>query len=110
VANVEAVAVLTDDRRQPRLAKLWELAESWWEHDEAVDWVPGAVSAPREVLEPALLEMIRAAVAADPEVATLGRPMPNHVREVTPYGVWVETTRSRRMRRLEGMFLKTPQP
>ena len=37
ISNVEAVAVLSGDRAAPALARLWELAESWWQHNDAID-------------------------------------------------------------------------
>ena len=104
VANVEVVAVLEGPATAPPLRKLWDLAESWWAHPSAVDWAPAAIIAPREELTPALLAMIRAALAGDPIVMTLGpRPQRNVVHEVTPDGVWVETAASRAKSR-------SPQP
>lgn len=99
VANVEAVAVLSGERRAPALARLWELAESWWEHDDAIDWAPGRVFASAEVLEPDLLAAIRAVVVLQPEIRTLADGMANRVHDVTPDGVWVETDRSRELGR-----------
>ena len=99
VANVEAVAVLSGPADAPPLARLWEVAESWWEHHEALAWAPDRVRAPAEQLDPRLLDSIRALVAADPEIRTLRDGRPNWVREVTPDGVWVETLRSGRLGR-----------
>lgn len=99
IANVEAVAVLAGERDAPALARLWELAESWWVHDDAVDWAPGRLPAAAEVLSPELLAAIRAAVATDPVISTLSSANPNRVHDVTPDGVWVETSRSRALGR-----------
>ena len=99
VANVELITVLRGPRDAPELRYLAELGESWWSHREAVDWSPDRVAAAREVLEPALLGQIEAAVAAHPVVATLTDRRSNWVRDVTPDGVWVETERSRRLGR-----------
>jgi HKD family nuclease len=99
VANVEVVSVLSGRRNSRPLRRLWELAESWWDHDDAVDWVPGRVAAPAEVLEPELLALIQAVVAQRAEIRTLGDGRPNWVRDVTPDGVWVETLRSRELGR-----------
>jgi hypothetical protein len=95
VANVEVVAVLCGSYSAPQLQSLWALAESWWHHDDAVDWSPDRISAAREVLEPALLGRIEAAVAIDTELPTLGDRKPNWIQEITSDGVWVETLRSR---------------
>jgi hypothetical protein len=92
---VEAVAVLHGSSTAPQLRSLVELAESWWDHDLAVDWSPQRVPVPAEVLDPELLRRIEAALAVDPLVVTLGDRRPNWVREVTPDGAWVETLRSR---------------
>ncbi len=99
VANVEAVAVLTARRDAPPLARLWERAESWWGHADAVDWAPGRIAVAAEVLQPDLLAAIRAIVAVDAEVRTLASGNPNLAGDVTPDGVWVETQRSRRLGR-----------
>ena len=95
VANVEAVAVISGHRDSRPLARLWEVAESWWGHEDAIDWAPGRVAVASEVLEPELLAAIRAAVARQGEIRTLGDGKPNWVRDVTRDGVWVETLRSR---------------
>ena len=95
VANVEVGAVLRGSRDEPRLRSLWELAESWWAHRDAVAWSSDRVEAPREVLTPELLARIESMVAADSVVRTLADGNPNWVREVTPDGVWVETQKSR---------------
>ena len=99
VANVELTTVLRGPQGAPELRYLAELGESWWSHPEAIDWSPDRVAAAREVLEPALLRQIEAAVAADPVVATLADGRPNSVRDVTPDGVWVDTERSRTLGR-----------
>ena len=99
ISNVEAVAVLSGERQAPALARLWELAESWWRHEDAIDWAPGRIAAAPEVLQPDLLAAIRAAVAADRVIGTLAGGNPNWVQDVTPDGVWVETTRSRALGR-----------
>jgi HKD family nuclease len=99
ISNVEAVAVLSGEREVPALARLWELAESWWQHDDAIDWAPGRIPAAAEVLQPDLLAAIRATVAANPIIGTLASGNPNWVKDVTPDGVWVETTRSRTLGR-----------
>lgn len=99
VANVEATAVLAGDRRARPLSELWEPAESWWEHEDAVNWAPGRLPVAVEVLEPSLLAAIQAALAAGAEVRTLSDGRRNWVREVTPDGVWVETLRSRELGR-----------
>ena len=99
IANVELTTVLRGPRDAPELRYLAELGESWWSHREAIDWSPDRVAAAREVLEPALLRQIEAAVAADPVVATLADGRPNWVCEITPDGVWVDTARSRRLGR-----------
>jgi len=95
VANVEAVAVISGERSTPQLQALWQVGESWWSHRDAVDWSPELVSAPREVLDPALLDRIRAAVTDNAEILTLAERRPNYIADVTPDGVWVETRRSR---------------
>jgi len=99
IANVEAVAVLVGERNAPPLARLWDVAESWWAHDDAIDWAPGRLPAPAEVLPPELLAAIRAAVATDPVISTLSSANPNWVHDITPDGVWVETTRSQALGR-----------
>jgi hypothetical protein len=95
VANVELVAVARGPADAPPLRRLWELADSWWDHEDAVDWSPERVVAPAEVLEPALLAAIEAAVAVDPEVVTISDCRVNRIHEVTADGVWVETQRAR---------------
>ena len=99
VANVEAVAVLSGQREAPALTRLWKLAESWWDHHDAIDWAPDRIHAAAEVLQPDLLAAIRTAVAATPEIPTLAAANSNWVHDVTPDGVWVETTRSRALGR-----------
>ena len=94
VVNLEAVAVLRGDRRASPLAALWELGESWWSHRDALAWTPERVAAPKEQLEPDLLDAIRASMASRAELLTLADGKSNHVREVTRDGVWVETGRS----------------
>jgi hypothetical protein len=95
IANVESAVVLEVPCDAPALWTLWERAESWWAHEDAVDWSPSRVLAPAETLHPELLAMIAAAVAADRVFMTLGRrPRPNTVHEVTADGVWVETVES----------------
>jgi hypothetical protein len=96
IANVEVVAVVHGSRDAPQLRRLWELAESWWRDDGAVDWSPERVAVQPEVLLPDLLARIEAALGTDREVLTLSDRRPNWVRDVTPDGVWVETQRSRR--------------
>jgi hypothetical protein len=81
------------------LARLWELAGSWWEHDDAVDWSPGRLDVPTEVLQPDLLAAVNAVVQSGARVHTLGDGKPNWVHHVTPDGVWVETQRSRALGR-----------
>jgi hypothetical protein len=96
VANVEVGAVLRGSADAPQLRKLWKLAESWWDHLDAVAWAPDRVVAPREVLEPALFRRVRGAVEPGQLVHTLGMAArPNWIREVTPDAVWVETSASR---------------
>jgi HKD family nuclease len=96
VSNIEAVTVLSGHHSVPQLKRLWDLAESWWSHDDSVEWSPekphGVVA---EVLDDALLTGIRAALANDMVVRTLSDGKPNWVREITPDGIWVETERSR---------------
>jgi hypothetical protein len=70
-----------------------------WQHEAVLDWAPDAVPAPTETLDARLLAGVRAALAADPIVPTLADGHPNHVREITPDGIWVETERSRRLGR-----------
>ena len=97
VANVEVGAVLHGPRSAPALQTLWELAESWWNHEDAVDWSAERVVAPAEMLEADLFARIDAAIGPGQVVETLGRrPQPNWVSHVTPDGVWVETNASRR--------------
>jgi hypothetical protein len=95
IANVELVAVLRGSAKAPQLQRLWQTAESWWAHHDAVAWSPDQVAAPAEVLEPGLLQPIRQAVAPGSTVATLGDARPNWITDVTPDGVWVETLHSR---------------
>jgi hypothetical protein len=95
VANVELVTVLRGHRADPAMRALVELAESWWSHRDAVDWTAERVATARETLDPSLLAQIERALAANPEVLTLGDGSPNLVREITPRGLWVETRRSR---------------
>ena len=95
IANVESAVVLEGPRDAPPLRNLWERAESWWEHEDAMDWSPSRVIAPAETLHRELLAMIADAVASDRVFMTLGRrPQPNTVHEVTADGVWVETLES----------------
>ena len=72
IANVEAVAVLRGHHSAAPLARLWELAGSWWEHDDAVDWSPGCLDVPSEVLQPDVLAAVNAVVGTGAEVFTLG--------------------------------------
>jgi hypothetical protein len=95
IANVEAGAVLRGDRTAPPLRRLWELAESWWDHVDAVTWSPERTVAAREVLAPDLLTAVTAVLAANPLVRTISDAKENRVHEVTPDGVWVETAKSR---------------
>jgi hypothetical protein len=99
IANVEAGAVLRGDRSAPPLRRLWELAESWWDHVDAVTWSPERTVAVREVLAPDLLAAVTAALAANPLVRTISDAKENWVHEVTPDGVWVETAKSRALGR-----------
>ena len=99
IANVESVAVLSGPRDAEPLRALWELAESWWADEAAVDWTRGEIAAVPEVLDETLLAAIRQALATRPVVPTLTDGRPNCVREITPDGVWVETQRSRRLGR-----------
>lgn len=95
VANVEAGAVLRGHHTAPALSRLWNLAESWWQHVDAIAWEPGRVPAASEVLAPELLAAIIAALAADPIVRTIADGKENRVTDITPDGVWVETDKSR---------------
>jgi hypothetical protein len=99
IANVEVVAVVTGDREAAPLAQLWDLAESWWTHREAIDWAPGRLPVAMEVFEPSLLAAIQRAVAVNAEVRTLSDGRPNWIRDITPDGVWVESLRSRELGR-----------
>ena len=82
----------------PVLRQLWELGESWWHHNTAVDWSPTTVPAAPDVLDAELLLTMRAAVAAQPIIPTISDGRPNcWIEEVTPDGVWVETERSRQL-------------
>jgi hypothetical protein len=81
------------------LRRLWELAESWWDHVDAVAWSPERTVAAREVLAPDLLAAITAALAVDPVVWTISDAKENWMHEVTPDGVWVETAKSRALGR-----------
>jgi hypothetical protein len=69
-----------------------------------VDWSPEVVIASREVLQPELLDRIRAAVAHSAEILTLTEGRPNWIADVTPDGVWVETERSRVAARLRSWW------
>src|SRR4051794_9803244 len=71
IANVEVVVVLHGSRDAPHLRRLWELAESWWSHEAAVDWSPERVAVAPEVLHPDLSSRIHAALATDRQVLTL---------------------------------------
>lgn len=95
ITNVEAVAVVSGERSAPQLRAFWELGESWWSQRDAVDWSLEVVSARREVLQPELLDRIRATVADSAEILTLTECRPKWIADVTPDGVWVETERSR---------------
>ena len=95
MANVEAGAILRGSRDKPELRALWQLAESWWRHPDAVGWSPSRVDAPREILAPELLSAISAAVSRDRVVHTLSGGKPNSVQDITADGVWVETEKSR---------------
>jgi len=99
VANIEAMAILEGSTDAPELQHLWSLAEAWWNHQDAVSWVPGSVTAATEMLEPALLQEIRATVTINAEVLTLADGKPNWLTDVTADGVWVQTLRSRRLNR-----------
>lgn len=93
LTNVEAVTTLSGPADHPQLHHLWSRAEQWW-HSATLDWRPDVVRAPREVLDPGLLERIRAVAAADPVVTTLSERRPNRIVEITDEGVWVQTQRS----------------
>ncbi len=99
VANVEAGAILRGSRSAQPLVRLWELAESWWEHVDAVAWSPERVVAAPEVLAPDLLAAIIASLSTERVVRTIADGKENWVRDVTPDGVWVETHRSRAQKR-----------
>jgi hypothetical protein len=90
IANVEAGAILRGHRTAPPLRRLWELAESWWDHVDAVAWSPERTVAAREVLAPDLLTAVTAALAADAVVSTISDAKKNWVHDVTPDGVWVD--------------------
>jgi hypothetical protein len=57
------------------------LAESWWDHVDAVARSPERTVAAREVLAPDLLAAITAALAVDPVVKTISDAKENLVHE-----------------------------
>lgn len=95
VANVETGVVLRGPSHAPQLRRLWRLAESWWDHFDAVPWAPERVPAAPEVLEGELFSQLALAIARERVVLTLSDCKSNIVHEVTPDGVWVETVKSR---------------
>ena len=98
VSNIEVAVHLDGTSRDDALAEAWSRADAWWGDRFAVPWLPGAVAetAPDWGADPALFDLVRREVARDPAFATLGRdPRRNLVVDVTPEGVYVETTRSR---------------
>ena len=83
ISNVGSVAVLSGAVDAPVLRQLWELGESWWHHNTAVDWSPTTVPAAPEMLDAELLLTMRAAVAAQPIIPTISDGRPNWIEEVT---------------------------
>ena len=81
VANIEAVAVV----RGEGLQALWDQAEAWWEHPDAVAWAPEREPAPAEVLHPRLLRRIRVALEETREVAP-----GDVVSDITPEGLYLD--------------------
>jgi hypothetical protein len=95
VANIEVIAVISGSTTLPELRRLWDLAESWWDHHDAVDWRADVIAAPAEVLDPDLLRLIEASIAPNTEILTLADGKPNLITDITPDGLWVETERTR---------------
>jgi hypothetical protein len=96
--NFEAAVALAlrGARDESPLARAWAWAEELWRDDRVESWTPQAAERFEEPFEPALYAALAAEVRRDPVFLTLGRsPRPNHVVELTPVEVHVETERSR---------------
>lgn len=94
VSNVEAAVLIEGDTTDAPLAAAWSTAEAYWVHEAAAMWEPMAAETSQEVLDTDILAAIRAEARRDPVFLTLTSARPNHVVDVTPIGIWVETEAS----------------
>lgn len=96
VANTEVGALLSGVLEQPAIADACSLAEELWKSSRAIPWQKPSATERERFHESELYDAIRSEVARDPSFRTLGNaPKSNIVREVTPFGLYVETDRTR---------------
>jgi len=80
IANVEIVTAFRGGDTAPQLVCLLELAESWWDPEDTVDWSPRDRHSSLRTLAPDRLRQIQAANRGNPEVLTLADHRPNRDR------------------------------
>lgn len=97
--NVEVGVALSGGRKEPALARAWEVGETLWNDARSEPWEARAADTAGEEIVPELLAALSKATRLDPVFMTLGpKPLPNKVVEVTPSEVWIETERTSRER------------
>lgn len=94
VANVEMATKLSGEMREPELARTLAWARDLWSAPSVLPWDGAGAPVADEQLEPVLWQAVAALVEQDPVIRTLGNGAANRVVEVTPRGLFVETTRS----------------
>lgn len=97
VNNVESAMLVRGAATDAPIRELWDWGENLWTDGRAVPWIPPTERPPEDRFPPELYAQLVAVVAARGGVfETLGpSPKINTVTEVTPTGLYIETSRSR---------------
>ena len=93
--NVEVAVALSGHAELAALAQLRAVAEGWWAHPAVLPWTAEVPAESVDVFAPDLWAELRAVLTAGMTVPTVVERKPNRIVELTPSGVWIETTRSR---------------
>ena len=93
--NVEIAVALAGHAEAAALAQLRAVAEGWWAHPAALPWTAEVPAPAGDVFAPDLWAQLQTTLAPGMTVPTVVERKPNRIVELTPSGVWIETTRSR---------------
>ena len=97
-SNVEAAILLQGIRDDEPIRRAWDYAEGLWSNTRCRVWSPSdAGEVDDEAFDPALYAALVESVERHGGIfMTLGpTPKPNHVTEITPTGLYIETEASR---------------